>query len=55
MSSDLIDFEKVCVQTRKTMKVRFENKKEVPCDWSYHYKPDISSGAKEAERFQVHP
>jgi len=64
MSSDsekectLVDFGKVCVQTRKTVKIRFENEKEVPCDWHYFYKPDISSAAtaaKEGERFQVLP
>lgn len=60
MSSDLIDFGKVCVPTRKTIKIRFENKKEVPCDWQYFVKPEISSAAaaaaaKEGERFQVLP
>lgn len=33
MSTDNLDFLKVCVNTRKTIKVRFENHKEVPCDW----------------------
>ena len=54
MSSDTLDFGKVCVQTRKTMKIRFENLKEVACDWSYHYKPDVAAAAaaaKEGERF----
>jgi hydrocephalus-inducing protein len=54
MSSETLDFGKVCVQTRKTVKIRFENQKEVPCDWSYYYKPDISvaaTAAKEGERF----
>jgi hydrocephalus-inducing protein len=54
MSSDNLDFGKVCVNTRKTIKVRFENLKEVPCDWSYYYKPDIATAAtvaKEGERF----
>jgi hypothetical protein len=58
MSTDNIDFGKVCVNTRKTIKVRFENQKEVPCDWSYYYKPDIATAAtvaKEGERFQVVP
>lgn len=58
MSSENLDFGKVCVQTRKTVKIRFENQKEVPCDWHYFYKPDISSAAtaaKEGERFQVLP
>ena len=43
MSSDSLDFLKVCVNTRKTIKVRFENHKEVPCDWSYFYKADVSA------------
>jgi len=58
MSSENLDFGKVCVQTRKTAKIKFENKKEVPCDWMYYYKPDISAAAtaaKEGDRFQVHP
>jgi len=58
MSSETLDFGKVCVQTRKTVKIRFENQKEVPCDWSYHYKPDVAAAAaaaKEGERFQVSP
>lgn len=58
MSSENLDFGKVCVQTRKTVKIRFENQKEVVCDWFYYYKPDISAAAtaaKEGERFQVQP
>lgn len=58
MSADNLDFSKVCVNTRKTIKVRFENLKEVPCDWSYYYKVDIATAAavaKEGERFQVLP
>ena len=42
MSTDNLDFGKVCVNTRKTVKVRFENPKEVPCEWWYYYKPDVS-------------
>ena len=58
MSSDNLDFLKVCVNTRKTIKVRLENLKEVPCDWSYFYKPDVSAskeGKEAGERFQVNP
>jgi len=54
MSKDNLEFGKVCVQTRKTIKIRFENQKEVPCHWNYTYKPDISTAAtaaKEGERF----
>ena len=54
MSTDNLDFGKVCVNTRKTVKIRFENNKEVPCDWWYYYKQDAA--AKESgERFQVLP
>ena len=46
----------MCVGTRKTIKVRFENNKEVPCEWLYYYKADVASApAKEGERFSVHP
>lgn len=58
MSCENLDFGKVCVQTRKTVKIRFENQKEVACEWNYHYKPDIATAAtaaKEGERFQVFP
>lgn len=59
MSTETVDFAKVCVNTRKTVKVRFENKKEVPCDWWYYYKPDIqtaAAGEKEGgSRFSVLP
>jgi len=54
MSSESLDFGKVCVQTRKTIKLRFENQKEVPCEWHYYYKPDLAStstGTKDGERF----
>jgi len=54
MSSESLEFGKVCVQTRKTVKIRFENQKEVPCDWVYFYKPDVTAAAnaaKEGERF----
>lgn len=60
MSTDSLDFGKVCVGTRKTVKVRFENLKEVQCDWNYFFKPDVSSsaanGGKEGgEKFTVFP
>lgn len=54
MSTDNLDFNKVSVNTRKTVKIRFENTKEVPCEWWYYYKPDIATAAtiaKEGERF----
>ena len=58
MSTDNMDYGKVCVNTRKTVKIRFENQKEVPCDWWYYYKPDVAAAAtlaKEGERFSVFP
>jgi len=36
MSTDTLDFDKVCINTRKTVKLRFENSKEVPCEWWYY-------------------
>lgn len=48
MSNDNLDFGKVCVNTRKTVKIRFENNKEVPCEWWYYYKPDVSVTATAA-------
>ena len=56
MSTDTVEFNKVCVGTRKIIRVRFENKKEVPCDWSYYYKADVAGvSAKEGEKFSVWP
>ena len=58
MSTDNLDFNKVCVNTRKTVKIRFENTKEVQCDWWYYFKPDVATAAtvaKEGERFTVGP
>lgn len=51
MSQETVDFEKVCVNTRKTIKIRLENNKEVNCEWFYHTKPDLSSGNKDGDRF----
>lgn len=50
-----LDFGKVCVGTRKTVKIRLENLKEVPCDWWYYYKPDVSAPRDAGERFTVSP
>jgi hypothetical protein len=36
MSTDNLDFERVCINTRKTVKLRIENTKEVPCEWWFH-------------------
>lgn len=56
MSTDSVEFNKVCVGTRKIIRVRFENKKEVPCDWWYYFKPDVAGvSAKEGEKFSVSP
>jgi hypothetical protein len=42
MSNDNLDFEKVAINTRKTVKLRIENQKEVAVEWWY-YNPDSSS------------
>jgi|JI10StandDraft_1071094.scaffolds.fasta_scaffold28612_5 hypothetical protein len=56
MSSESINFEKVCIGTRKIIKLRFENPKEVPCEWYYHYKPDPTvRETKDVEKFSVYP
>jgi hydrocephalus-inducing protein len=58
MSTGELDFQKVCVNTRKMIKVRLENHKEVPCDWQYFFKADVSAskeGKEAGERFQVFP
>jgi len=64
MSTELLDFGKVCVNTRKTVKIRLENKQEVPCEWKFCAKspmPEVmmvGGGAradKEGDRFQVWP
>ena len=64
LSQDMLDFDRVCVNTRKTVKIRLENNKEVPCDWYYSQKaePSVTMGnfgkdkkEKEVERFQVWP
>jgi len=41
MSNDNIDFERVVVNTRKTIKIRFENLREVSCEW-WFYNPGPS-------------
>lgn len=64
MSTDNLDFEKVLVNTRKTVKLRIENLKEVACEWWFvnpatsTQKPDAAANAdkkKEIEFFQVWP
>ena len=56
MSTDSVEFNQVWVGTRKIIKVRFENKKEVSWDWWYYYKPDVAGvSAKEGEKFSVYP
>jgi hypothetical protein len=55
MSEESLDFGKVCVQTRKTIKIRFENQKEVACAWKYAAGADAATASKEGERFQIMP
>lgn len=66
MSTDNLDFEKVLINTRKTVKLRIENVKEVACDWWLHNPTTTQQGKaeantangdkkKEVEFFQVWP
>jgi len=43
MSTDTVDFDKVCVNTRKTIKIRIKNNKDVACEWNFYNKQDPSS------------
>ena len=38
LDPETLDFDRVCINTRKTVKIRLENHKEVPCDWSFNHK-----------------
>ena len=42
---DNLDFDRVCINTRKTVKIRLENNKEVPCDWSFSQKAERDTAA----------
>jgi len=67
MSKEDLDFEKVVVNTRKTVKIRLENKKDVTCEWFFHSKSENTMGMtsssstsggrqkEEIEKFQVWP
>jgi len=66
LSTETIDFDRVCVNTRKTIKIRLENKQDVPCEWNFHSKSEASvptaattctSSRKqeEVEKFHVWP
>lgn len=48
MSTDNLDFEKVLINTRKTVKLRIENVKEVACDWWLHNPTTSQQGKSEA-------
>ena len=59
---ETLDFDRVCINTRKTVKIRLENNKEVPCDWSFSQKSEPSAlgqgsdrKSNDGERFQVWP
>lgn len=61
MSTDLVDFDRVLINTRKTVKIRFENLREVVCIWNY-INPNPANAAaaagdkkKEVENFSVFP
>jgi len=56
LSSEVVDFGKVMVGTLSIAKIRMENIREVPCEWSYVAKHATSTLAnKDGERFQVNP
>jgi len=48
MSTDNLDFEKVCINTRKTVKLRIENLKEVACEWWFVNPSPAASGKADA-------
>lgn len=61
MSTDVVDFDRVLLNTRKTVKIRLKNLREVVCEWQY-YNPNpasaVSAGPdkkKEVEFFSVYP
>ena len=54
IDTDVIDFEKVIIGQKKTIFVRFENRREVTCDWSLSTRSDlVSSNDKEGNRFAM--
>ena len=56
ISTDTVDFGRVLVGQRKIVKVRFENKKEVPCIWRYEQRTDILvAGMKEIPKVTMSP
>ena len=62
---EMLDFDRVCINTRKTVKIRLENNKEVPCDWSFSQKAERDTASiggptdrksnNEGDCFQVWP
>eukprot|EP01022_Parablepharisma_sp_SALTPOND_P020800 TRINITY_DN386_c0_g1_i3.p1 TRINITY_DN386_c0_g1~~TRINITY_DN386_c0_g1_i3.p1 ORF type:complete len:4093 (+),score=589.86 TRINITY_DN386_c0_g1_i3:873-13151(+) len=44
-SHEVVNFGEVPCGQRKTISVRFENHKEVDCDWSYIFKEDVAAAA----------
>ena len=58
VSSSDIDFGCVICGQRKTVFIRFENQKEVPCEWNLNLKEDRPSGDREKKqepRFHLSP
>ena len=45
-SHELVNFGEVPCGQRKTITVRFENQKEVDCDWSYVFKDDVATSGQ---------
>lgn len=59
MSNDNLDFERVAVNTRKTVKIRLENLREVNCEWWYYNPAPVAQPTdgknKIVENFSVFP
>lgn len=60
MSTDNLDFDRVLVNTRKTVKLRLENLREVNCEWWFYNPQPVAASSqndkkKEVEFFSVSP
>ena len=48
LSNDNLDFERVLINTRKTVKLRIENQKEVACEW-WFMNPNANAASGKAD------
>ena len=57
LATDTIEFQKVIIGQRKTIFMRFENNKEVACEWSLSTRADLVSGPDkgDASKFTITP